>query len=291
MHVVILGAGIAGLVTAWELGKAGYRCTVLEARDRPGGRNWTIRGGRVEFADGTVQQCQFADGLYFNAGPARLPSVHTTILGYCRELGVPLEVEINVSRSARLQSPDAFDGRPVEQRRVVNDARGHVSELLAKAVNRHALDQELVKEDRERLLAFLRKYGDLTADFRYRGSSRSGIQEGGPFQTEASKVNDPLSLSALMDADFWDWMLFDESFDMQATMLQPVGGMDRIVTAFAARLRPVIRYRAPVREIQRTTRRPRPLPRHRDRDPLGRRRLLHLCAASEPSQRNSELPS
>ncbi|MGB6158620.1 MAG: FAD-dependent oxidoreductase, partial [Acidobacteriaceae bacterium] len=54
--VVILGAGIAGLVAAYELGKAGYRCTVLEARERCGGRNWTIRGGsNVDFASGMRQ--------------------------------------------------------------------------------------------------------------------------------------------------------------------------------------------------------------------------------------------
>jgi len=43
--VIILGAGIAGMVAAYELRKAGYRCTLLEARARAGGRNWTIRGG------------------------------------------------------------------------------------------------------------------------------------------------------------------------------------------------------------------------------------------------------
>jgi monoamine oxidase len=36
--VVILGDGIAGLVSAYEMGKLGYSCTVLEARTRPGGR-------------------------------------------------------------------------------------------------------------------------------------------------------------------------------------------------------------------------------------------------------------
>ena len=36
--VVILGAGIAGMVAAYELRKAGFQCTLLEARERPGGR-------------------------------------------------------------------------------------------------------------------------------------------------------------------------------------------------------------------------------------------------------------
>src|ERR1035438_4945379 len=66
--VVILGAGIAGMVAAWELKKAGYTCTILEARNRAGGRNWTIRNGtRVEMTDGTAETCKFAEGHYFNA--------------------------------------------------------------------------------------------------------------------------------------------------------------------------------------------------------------------------------
>ena len=60
-RVVILGGGIAGLVAAYELGKAGWSCTILEARKRPGGRNWSIRNGtRIDFADGTRQTCTFA---------------------------------------------------------------------------------------------------------------------------------------------------------------------------------------------------------------------------------------
>ena len=41
--VIILGGGVAGLCCAYELGKAGYDCTILEARSRVGGRNWTDR--------------------------------------------------------------------------------------------------------------------------------------------------------------------------------------------------------------------------------------------------------
>ncbi|WP_346056640.1 FAD-dependent oxidoreductase, partial [Amycolatopsis dongchuanensis] len=61
--VVILGAGIAGLATAYELGKAGYQCTILEAKNRVGGRNWTVRGGTTETdLDGYKQTARFSEG-------------------------------------------------------------------------------------------------------------------------------------------------------------------------------------------------------------------------------------
>ena len=47
IKVIILGAGIAGMVAALELGKAGYDCLILEARRRPGGRNWSLRSGET----------------------------------------------------------------------------------------------------------------------------------------------------------------------------------------------------------------------------------------------------
>lgn len=43
--VIILGAGIAGLVCAYEMRRADFDCILLEARERPGGRNWTLRRG------------------------------------------------------------------------------------------------------------------------------------------------------------------------------------------------------------------------------------------------------
>src|SRR6266700_5399837 len=109
VKVVVLGGGTAGLVSAYELGKAGFQCTVLEARERPGGRVWTVRNGStVEFAGGQRQTASYTANNYFNAGAARIPSIHRTILAYCTELGVPLEIEINTSRSTLLANDKAF---------------------------------------------------------------------------------------------------------------------------------------------------------------------------------------
>ena len=41
-HIVVVGAGSAGLVAARELARAGRRVTILEARDRCGGRIWPL---------------------------------------------------------------------------------------------------------------------------------------------------------------------------------------------------------------------------------------------------------
>jgi len=250
--VAILGAGVAGLSAAYELGKAGYDCTVLEARDRVGGRNWTIRRGTtISMTDGSVQHCDFDHGQYWNAGPARIPSHHQALLGYCRELGVALEVEVNTSRGEMLFNPDANSGKPIEIRRAINDSRGEISELLAKAINRGSLDQELTPQDKERMLAFLRQYGDLDPALAYKGSSRAGYAILPGAASEGGAIRAPLPLDVLLDENMWAGMLAEETFDFQATMFQPVGGMDSIPKAFAGRLGDSVKLRCEVTAIRR----------------------------------------
>lgn len=250
LRVLVLGAGIAGLVSAWELRKAGYQVQLIEARERVGGRNWTIRDGtRIEYTDGSSQTARFDKGQYFNAGPARLPSHHQTILGYCREFGVALEAEVNTSRSAYFL-PDAAKNKPaIQLRRAVNDARGRISELLAKATDAGALDRELSVADRQRLLEFLTVYGDLAPDHTFRGTERSGYTV---FPGAAEQVGvrpEPLSLDDLLDPDLWTSLIFDELLIFQPTMLQPVGGMDRIPAAFSQRLQKELRLHTEVTRI------------------------------------------
>jgi monoamine oxidase len=90
LSVVILAAGIAGLVSAYELIKLGFQCTLLEATDRVGGGVRTIRSADLVEEVESSQTCVFDsdDELYFNAGAARTPHYHELILGYCREFAI-----------------------------------------------------------------------------------------------------------------------------------------------------------------------------------------------------------
>ena len=101
-EVVILGAGLGGMSTAYELMKLGYDVRILEARSRPGGRCHTIRCDTPTEEKDASGSCGFEEGLYYNPGPMRIPHHHTATLGYCRELGVPVEVFVNDNDAAYL---------------------------------------------------------------------------------------------------------------------------------------------------------------------------------------------
>ena len=255
-RIVIIGAGIAGMVLAWELREAGFAPLVLEARSRAGGRNWSLRGGDVIQETASVQHVTWdrAPHMYFNPGPARLPYHHEGILSYCRKLGVPLEVMSNDNRGALLQSDRAFDGKPVRNRQMVGDIRGYVAELAAKAIDANALDQGVSNDDKERIRALLRSFGALDKDMHYKGSGRAGYDAAPGGGTQEGTVKQPLDLRAILDAGFWRFQTnFGESWDQAPTMMQPIGGMGRIGEAFGAKLRGSIIYNAKVRALRRTS--------------------------------------
>ena len=248
--VVILGAGIAGLVSAYELQQAGYRVTVLEAQQRVGGRAWTIRGGdRIVQTGRPDQVASFSDGLYFNAGAARIPSTHRLILSYARRFGVQLEPFINVNRNAGWD----FGGKVNPERRMVEDMRGTLAELLAKAIDRKALDGAVSKEEIDGVRQFLAPYANVGPDGVYLPAGRSGyaVEPGGydqapvPLPRLTAKELAPSGAVVLP-------YLFEHLWDMQSTMLQPVGGMDRIAYAIYDQVKANVRLGTEVSAIRRT---------------------------------------
>lgn len=252
-HIIILGAGLAGMAAAYELRKLGYQCTILEARSRTGGRCWSVRKGSSdpELTNGN-QQAGFDTGLYFNAGPSRIPHHHQLTLHYCKELGVPIEVYNNINENTYYyaEGKGRISNKKIRVREIHNDVRGYMSELLAKAISQSQLDTKLSKEDAAKIVEYLRAEGGLDIDKLYKASARRGyIKNPG---SNAGEIANPHTLSdiiqsGLMDPDFYN--VAEYTYELQMSMFQAVGGMDKIAAALEKKLTGVIKLGAKVESI------------------------------------------
>jgi len=246
--VLVLGAGISGLVVAYELGKLGYDARILEARDRVGGINWTVRRGSEHTEIGGERQaCTFDEGLYLNVGPWRIPYTHTGILNYCKELGVPLQIFVNESDASYFYyegaAAGALSNKRVRLREVKADLIGHTNELLVKAIDQRQLDLPLTREDTQRFVNFLVSEGYLdTSDRRYKAFANRG-------------AGNPYAFAELLQSGFGNRMRSVPATDgtTAAPMFHPVGGMDQIPRAFQRAIgAPRITFNAEVRSVHQT---------------------------------------
>ena len=245
-RVLVLGAGLSGLVVGYELGKLGYDCRILEARDRVGGLTWTVRRGSEHTEIGGERQVnQFDAGQYFNAGAWRIPNAHQGLLGYCKELGVRLELYVDATDVNYFYEEDPalgpLAGKRVRLREVKADLWGSIAELLAKAMDQGQIDAPLTAEDKERLVQFLARAGFLDSDDHvYRPPASRGSQ-------------DPYDLSALLNSGFGARVRsLYAGPGGPAPVFQPVGGMMQIALAFQRVLGGKIALGAAVQTIRQT---------------------------------------
>lgn len=82
--VLIVGAGIAGLVSASLLKNAGHDVQLIEASTRVGGRIYTKRS-------------PFSEGCYFDVGAMRIPNTHHLVIEYAKKFNLTLQPFINSS--------------------------------------------------------------------------------------------------------------------------------------------------------------------------------------------------
>jgi monoamine oxidase len=259
--VLILGAGIAGMVAALELRQAGYKVQVLEYNARAGGRCWSLRGGDTYTELGGVEQtCEFDKDLYVNPGPWRIPFHHEGILSYCKRLGVALEPFIQINYNAYYHAKNSFGGQPQRFRHLKADFQGSIAELLAKATSQEKLDESVSTGDKEVLLEALRQWGALDDKYDYKPSARTSERRGyerdpGGGVNAEPIPSEPLAFKEILHSRVWQRLAEGDQYDHHSAIFQPVGGMDMIAKGFAREVGDLITFNAKVTAIRQDERR------------------------------------
>jgi monoamine oxidase len=240
-RVIVVGAGLAGLCTAYELGASGHDVTVLEAQTRPGGRVQTLRD-------------PFDDGLFAEAGASRIPTSHDLTLGYVRTFGltlVPFEpAGVASIRYAYGQRARVLPGVPFEWPSGIPSAQ----KRLTPGEIRRRYIAPLVDEITDPLSAAwvpdsLRKYDRATRDeyLRAQGVSKAALHMMNLGSTPVARFRsflDVLHENAVNRELGRRAGIQDEQF------LKIDGGNDRLPRAFADRLGDRIRYGCAVQRIE-----------------------------------------
>jgi monoamine oxidase len=265
-RVIVIGAGPAGLATAYELMQLGYDVKVFEARGRVGGHVFTVRRGAVSEEIGTYPQvARFDPGQYYNAGAWRIPYYHRATLYYPKLFGTKMIVHKNVNHQAyaymeRVRGQQG--GRKLRLRELYADMTGHTSEILAKAVSQDALDLELTQDDREDLLSYLVQEGVLSSsDYSYGPNNSRGVEQFAGPGNQPEINSSPL---ALLDILGFATATANQAsiiyrmaplLEMQETMQTPEEGMSAIYEkGFLPHLRERVQFNAVILEIHQAPR-------------------------------------
>jgi monoamine oxidase len=234
--VVIVGAGVAGLVAAYELLQAGHEPLVLEAQHRLGGRVLTLRE-------------PFSPGLYAEAGAMRIPRAHHLTLAYLDKFDLATRDFVMGNPNAYcymggvrrrmsevLSDPDAlgFETAPHE--------RGKTSGQLWDAAIR-PLVELIEKEGDEGWQKIVDEYDqDSIREFLERQKwSEGAIEMFGLMENQ----------EAMMNTSFLECFR-EEAGHYYTNMVEIAGGMENLPLAFLPALQPHIHFGARMIAIDQT---------------------------------------
>ena len=228
-RVVVVGAGIAGLVTAFELLRQGHEPLILEAQNRVGGRIYTLR--------------EFAPGLYAEAGAMRIPRAHDLTMEYCRLFGLELRpfvmgnpkglVYVGGRRLTMEQANAEPESLPFE---LAEHERGRTADELWEEALREL--RELVERDGDAAWEQIAQQYDQYSLYEFlqvRGWSEGAIEYYGVMNfLEADMHNAALEV------------IREDLGRAYVDMVEVVGGMDALPKAIYRALRDHIRFGAEV---------------------------------------------
>jgi monoamine oxidase len=234
--VVIVGAGMAGLVAAYELLRAGHNPVVLEARPRPGGRVHTLRE-------------PFLPGLWGEAGAMRIPKSHDLTLAYVEKWGLSVSPFTmgNPKAYLHLQGRSMrFEEVAADPSRVAEGFAAHEAGKTCDSLWQEALAPfaaRLAQKGPDPWAEIVAEYdGYSTREFlESRGWSEAAIELFGLLQNQ----------EALMNSSFLE-LLREELGECYTNMVQIDGGMDRLPGAFLPDLRRHVRFGAKMLALDQT---------------------------------------
>ena len=229
-QVLILGAVIAGLSAGYELKRAGHSVSVLEARNRLGGRIYTLRE-------------PFGAGLYAEAGAMRIPKVHRHTLGYVEHFRLKTQPFTmgnpqtylhmrgrQIRRSEYAANPDllGYDLAPHERGKTVSQMWEEAIKDLVTLIEREGEDGWQKIEE---------KYADHSLEefLQEKGFSESAREAYGLIENAESQMNNA----------FVEWLAEDVR-NFFRDLVEIEGGMDRLPYAFYPELQHDIRFGAEV---------------------------------------------
>ncbi len=228
--VVVVGAGMAGLVAAYELMRAGHRPVLLEARPRVGGRIYTLRE-------------PFTHGLYAEAGAMRIPRAHRLTMAYIQKFGLK-------TRDFTMDNPRAWvyvGGRKLR----LAEANAN-PDLLGFDVAPHERGQtagEMWEKAIQPLLDLLATEGEAAWEqivARYdEYSTREFLERNGWSEGMMEMFGLLMNQEAIMNSSFLE-LFREEAGHYYTDMVELEGGMDTLPRAFLPELMGDIRFGARV---------------------------------------------
>jgi len=238
-RVIIIGAGLAGLSAAYELTQANHDVVVLEARTRPGGRVQTLRD-------------PFPEGLYVEAGAARIPDHHHFTRQYVEHFGLTLDP----FEPAGLSHVYYVRGKRIEAMPGQNVDWPYDLTAEERALGATGMRQKYI-------WSMLGELGDVTDPAwpppdllkKFDRMNRSDLWRSRGASAEAIAL---LSLGGIDDRiESWSalFMLRNQALNRRLTRYDKIGGgNDLLPKAFAERLADKIHYASPVVRIEQNAR-------------------------------------
>ena len=216
--ILIAGAGLAGLSAAYELVQSGHQVTVVDARDRPGGRVLTLRD-------------TFADGQYAEAGAETFGETHNFVQHYVQALNLKTIPAWNYGKLASLILRDGRRSPPTSElsRKYIEPAVKEIGDPLAPGWPAAGLLREF---DRVSMAEWLQS----------RGASQDEIALLRVMYSD-SWDNGTAPDSALC-------LLRDEAIARKGASFRIRGGNDQLPKVLAQSLGTRIHYRATIEHIQ-----------------------------------------